>query len=146
MNKTARTIYLIRQLQLASGNALQERLQSVGLTASQYTAMSMLGHRGELSSAALARKLNITPQSMNEVIATLEQKKLVSREEAPDNRRVLLMRLTAAGRRQMDACEEVVDKLEEELLGCLNRKELIAIREAMLKILDHARTQAEADT
>ena len=83
---------------------------------------------------------------MNEVIATLEQKKLVSREEALDNRRVLLMRLTAAGRRQMDACDEIVDKLEEEFLGCLSRKELTAIREALLKILDNASAQAEADS
>ena len=43
MNKEARMFYLIRRVQLASSNALQERLQSVGLTASQYTAMSMLG-------------------------------------------------------------------------------------------------------
>jgi DNA-binding MarR family transcriptional regulator len=141
MNKEARTIYLIRQVQLASGNALQERMQSVGLTAGQYTAMSMLGHRGELSSAALARKLNITPQSMNEVIATLGQKKLVSREEALDNRRVLLVRLTVAGRRQLDACDEMVNKLEEEFLGCLSGKELTAIRVALLKLLDNARAQ-----
>jgi DNA-binding MarR family transcriptional regulator len=141
MNKEARTIYLIRQVQLASGNALQERMQSVGLTAGQYTAMSMLGHRGELSSAALARKLNITPQSMNEVIATLGQKKLVSREEALDNRRVLLVRLTVAGRRQLDACDGMVNKLEEEFLGCLSGKELTAIRVALLKLLDNARAQ-----
>jgi len=146
MNKEARTIYLIRRVQLDSSNALQERLQSVGLTSSQYTAISMLGHRGELSSAALARKLKITPQSMNEVIATLEEKKLVSREEALDNRRVLLVKLTAAGRRQLDACDEIVDKLEEEFLGCLSRKELTAIRETLLKILDNARTAAEADS
>jgi len=146
MNKEARTIYLIRQVQLASRNALHERLQSVGLTASLYTAMSMLGRRGEVSSAALARKLEITPQSMNEVIAALEQKKLVSRDEAPDNRRVLLVKLTAAGRRQLDACDEMVDVLEGEILGCLSRKELAAMREVLLKILDNARTPAEADS
>ena len=145
MNQEARTIYLIRKVQLASGNALHERLQSVGLTASQYTAMSMLGHRGEVSSAALARKLKITPQSMNEVIATLEQKKLVSREEALDNRRALLVRLTAGGRRQLDACDEIVDGVEKEFLGCLSRKELTAMREVLLKILDNARMQAEVD-
>ena len=49
-------------------------MKPYGLTTLQYTTLSVLGRRGELSNAQLARRAYMTPQSMSEVIDALEKK------------------------------------------------------------------------
>ena len=52
-------------------------MKPYGLTTLQYTTLSVLGRRGELSNAQLARRAYMTPQSMSEVHRR-------AREEGPD--------------------------------------------------------------
>ena len=52
-----------------------------------------------MSSATLARRFTISPQSMNETIATLEQKQLIVRTVAGEKRRTLHITLTPVGDR-----------------------------------------------
>ena len=53
----------------------------------QYMLLSLSRRGGEMSSADLARRFAITPQSMNEKIATLQRKRLIVRHVSSENRR-----------------------------------------------------------
>ena len=78
--------YVIARLERAVRVAIGERVGPYGLTTSQYTTLSVLGTRGGLSNAQLARRAYMTPQSMSEVIEALESKGLIERAPAPQSR------------------------------------------------------------
>src|SRR5260370_26734119 len=80
MPQHARLSYLVRKAELAAYQRLDQALRGFGLTPAQYTVLAILSRGGEsLSSAALARRLGVTPQSANEIVATLSMQYLVRR-------------------------------------------------------------------
>lgn len=114
-----RISYVIARLERAIRRAINERVSRYGLTVLQYTTLSVLGRRGELSNAQLARRAYMSPQAMSEVIEALEAKGLVKRRPHPHHRRVYPAVLTAKGRRVLEKCEHQVDEMENEMLGGL---------------------------
>ena len=102
-------------------------------------ALSMLGRRDGLSSAQLARRFDIEPQSMTGIIKSLEARRFISRREADSNRRILRIRLTNAGRNCLDACETIVDRAENDVFTKLDKSELTILRQLVLKVLETTR-------
>ena len=142
MTGAARTSYLLRQAQLRIYAAMVERLGALGLTPVQYTVLSLSSREGGLSSADLARRTQITPQSMNEVITALHRKGLIRRHEAPENRRILRVALTKEGNRLLPECERQMDRLEAEFFRCFGKSELTAFRNLLSVFLESQRIEA----
>lgn len=67
------------------------------------------------------------PQAMNEIIAGLLERELVTRRADPSHNRVLQTRLTASAERLVDACEAESRALEERMLPGIaaGRRELL---------------------
>jgi DNA-binding MarR family transcriptional regulator len=104
----------LHQLVFASVSELAARH---GLTALQFTTLSVLNRHGEpLSSSPLARRSFMTAQSMHEVIHRLEEDGLIERNPHPDHGRKLPASLTAKGRRVLAACEAAVADFEATML------------------------------
>lgn len=131
MTKSPRTIYLLRIVEIAIRSGMEQRLREFQLTDVQYTVLSILNARDGLSSAELSRRFRVTPQSMNEMITTLERKEMISRHEDPENRRILRLRLTPYGRSVFEKCDQRVDELEAELFGRLSREDLSRFRHVL---------------
>ena len=127
-----RISYVIARLERAIRQAINERVKPYGLTTLQYTTLSVLGHRGELSNAQLARRAYMTPQSMSEVIDALEKKGLIERNPHPNHRRVYPAALTAEGRRVLGECNEAVDELEREMLTELSPHQERSLRNGLV--------------
>jgi DNA-binding MarR family transcriptional regulator len=118
-----RLSYVIARLDRAIRRGIEERLAPHGLSVAQYTALSVLRNRPGLSNAQLARRTFVTPQSMNEVIASLEVAKLITRAVDRNHRRILRARLTARGNRLFERLDEEIGELEEEMLAGLSEAE-----------------------
>ena len=131
MARSPRTFYLLAQLNAAIRLRLERALRDFDLTVAQYTAMSRIRGREILSSAKLARAHHVSPQTMNELIGTLETRGLVVRREDPDNRRVLLVSLTDAGRDLLASCDRTVDGLEAEFFAALTPSGLSQLRQTV---------------
>jgi DNA-binding MarR family transcriptional regulator len=127
-----RLSYVVARLERAIRQAISVRVKPYGLTTLQYTTLSVLGHRGELSNAQLARRAYMTPQSMSEVIDALEKKGLIARNPHPNHRRVFPAALTAEGRRVLRACNQSVDELEQEMLADLTPHQQQSLRNGLL--------------
>lgn len=141
-----RTIYLVRQLQLATYAGLIERLGDLEVTPTQYMLLSLASRRGGLSSADLARRFRVTPQSMNETIVALERKELIIRTEDPEHRKILRIRLSAKGAKLLKRCDRRVDQYEQDLFATLNSAEHASLRVLLSKILSQfAQSAAPAD-
>ncbi|MFH9548845.1 MarR family winged helix-turn-helix transcriptional regulator [Streptomyces sp. NPDC017435] len=83
---------------------MDEALRPFGLTTFQYTALTVLQHRGELSSAQLARRSFVRPQTMHEIVRAMEERGLIEHAHAPGNRRIMEARLTREGEELLAAC------------------------------------------
>jgi DNA-binding MarR family transcriptional regulator len=128
-----RISYVVARLERAVRKSINARVSKYGLTTLQYTTLSVLGRRGELSNAQLARRAYMTPQSMSEVIEALEEKGLITRAPHPNHRRVYPAALTAEGRRVLAACDAEVDEFEQEMLAPLSPRERRALQSGLIK-------------
>jgi DNA-binding MarR family transcriptional regulator len=131
----ARTIYLIKRLEVAIRLMLERELRDLDLTPSQYTTLSMLAANGETSSSDLARRVLVTPQSMSEMIKALERKSLIKRQESEGNRKVLDIALSPAGRALLEKAEARVDALEATMFSAIAPDHLETMRDGLVTIL-----------
>jgi DNA-binding MarR family transcriptional regulator len=134
-----RTFYLVKRLETEAAHALDMALSDYDITSGQYLILSLVSREGGRSSAELARRAFVTPQSMNEVIAALETKGYIRRTENPDNRRILQVGLTREGRRLLAACDKTVDRAEAAFLSVLPPRKLAEFRATMERLLAAAR-------
>jgi DNA-binding MarR family transcriptional regulator len=120
-------MYLIKQVELAARSHMDELVKPAGITALQYTALTVLRRRDGLSSAQLARNSFVTAQSMADLITSLERRGLIVRRRNPDNRRTLLISLTDTGHKLLASMDEPMRELEERMvsgLTALQRRDL----------------------
>ncbi|HSS39381.1 MAG TPA: MarR family transcriptional regulator [Polyangia bacterium] len=127
--------YAIGRLHQLVFAAVSERVARHGLTALQFTTLSVLNRHGvPLSNSQLARRSFMTAQSMHEVIHRLEQDGLIARSPHPNHGRKLPATLTAKGHRVVVACEKAVAEFEKTMLKGLSR----ADRSGFLRMLKSA--------
>ena len=125
-------LYLVGRMDRVVRRAIGSVLKAQGLSVNQYTTLSVLARRSGLSNAQLARRSLVSPQSMNEVLLTLEERGLVRRQAHPDHGRILLARLTARGRSLLARCDAEVHEVEARMVSDLSEAEQAALRGALL--------------
>lgn len=137
-------LYTVKQVELVVRSHLDSMLKSAGVTALQYTALTVLRRRDGLTTAQLARNSFVTTQSMADMLAVLERRGLISRAPDPTDRRRVLLSLTGAGRGLLTEHDEVVSALEQRMLAKLSptqveqlRSSLNACREALTDVPPH---------
>jgi DNA-binding MarR family transcriptional regulator len=110
----ARVSYVIARLDRAIRRQIADMVAPHGLTATQYTALSVLRMGKGLSNAQLARRSYV----------------------APDHGRILRTELTAKGRRLLSRCDEALDRIETDMTRELSAEELQSF-EYMLRSCVH---------
>jgi DNA-binding MarR family transcriptional regulator len=111
---SALLLYLVKQVELAIRARLDDLFRPVGLTALQYTALTVLERHDNMSSAQLARNSFVTAQSMADMIAALEGRGL-----------------TADGRALLDRYRDEVQALEQGMIAGMTDAEVVAFRAAL---------------
>lgn len=122
------TTYLVKQAESAIRAHLDTVLRAHTLTTVQYTALTVLEHRADLSSAQLARRSFVKPQTMHELVIGLERQGLIERNPSPDQRHVLLIRLSTDGHKKLAECHADVDQIERRMLEDLSAAEVAMLR------------------
>jgi len=128
MSVSARAFFYVQQVEQLVRRRVDECLQPDGVTAGQYMVMNLIVHHEPVSSAELARRANMTAQSMGEFIKNLEAKQFVTRSPDPNNRRVIQVTLTPEGRQLLVRCEAKVDQAERHFFDCLSGEEVANLR------------------
>ncbi|MFF4759823.1 MarR family winged helix-turn-helix transcriptional regulator [Streptomyces sp. NPDC001292] len=124
-------LYLLKRAELVVRARLEELLKPAGITALQYTALTVLERQDGVSAAKLARDSFVTAQSMADMVHTLENRGLIRREPNPQNRRERLVLLTDMGRRLLAEYAEPAKKLEERLVTDLSAEEVDQFRDML---------------
>ena len=136
MTERARTIFLSKMLETEIRLELDSILRGLGYTTTQYTMMSIIENaRVPYSSAGLARRLRIAPQSANEIVASLDRNRLLLKKPDPGNGRALLLSLSAKGRSVLARLDSQIDEAEARLFSVLTEQELKLFRGQLRRIV-----------
>ena len=130
------TTYLVSQVHHPLRNFSDALLKPYGVTGIQFTVLSVVAHREKLSSADLSRRFYVTPQSIGQLLSTLEERK-----EDANNRRILRITLTPAGHEVVEAGTRELNRFEQEAFSSLSPKELKTLRGLLRTVIDDLRSR-----
>jgi DNA-binding MarR family transcriptional regulator len=130
-------LYITKQLELAIRARLDEMLRPIGMTALQYTALTVLERHPDVTSAQLARNSFVTSQSMADMVGALETRGLVERHRDPADRRRLVLALTADGRALLRRYRGKVRALEARMLAGFSDRQRAELRRVLVRCRDN---------
>ncbi len=123
-NKPTGVAYMIGRLDRSINNIFRKALAPIGLTAAQYTALSVFCSSGQLSSAKLAERTMVSPQAANALVKSMEHSGWIKRCPDPDHGRIIHISLTKEGEDLLDECNKVISKLERQILKDLSDQQI----------------------
>lgn len=94
-------------------------LSGLGLSATGFGVLFQLRSDPGVSSAELARRVIVTPQSIGPLLARLERDGLVDREPAGPPGTAIIRRITGIGRERLAEAGTLVQQLEDDLVAGL---------------------------
>jgi DNA-binding MarR family transcriptional regulator len=124
-------LYLMKQVELAVRAELDDLTRPVGLTALQYTALTVLEQHPDLTAAHLARHSFVTAQSAADMVTALLDRGFIERHRDPADRRRLVMALTPEGSRLLDRLRPEVAEIEARMLARLSPADARALRASL---------------
>jgi DNA-binding MarR family transcriptional regulator len=116
--------YMVGRLERALRRNIRQLLAPMGLTISQYTALSVFYGSGGLSNAKLAERTMVSPQAANELIKGMEKNGWIVRKPDPNHGRIIQINLTKDGIQLLFQCNKLVAEMERKMLRSLNKKEI----------------------
>ena len=111
-----------------------ERCREQGMDIPCVGILHLLEECGPTTQQQLGRSLRIDRTTMVKMLDMLEKNKLAVRKDHPDDRRVYIIEITAAGRRALGTMQVVADEMEKNLLAQFTAAERKTIRRALLTL------------
>jgi DNA-binding MarR family transcriptional regulator len=137
--------YLIGRLDHALTRRMLDVLAPLGLTVSQYTALSFLDGQEQLSNAQLAERTLISPQSANEMVKQMNEKGWIERAPDPFHGRVVRLGVTVAGKALLQQAHDAVARLELEMLASFTAAQRKAIHGNLRQVLHTLKASKAAE-
>jgi DNA-binding MarR family transcriptional regulator len=126
-------LYLIKQVELAVRQSLDDVVATADLTTLQYTALTVLERHPGITSAELARNSFVRAQTMAEMVTYLLGRGLVARERDESNRKQYLLTLTSEGQRVLTELFDPVADIETKLLDGFDGGQTEILRTNLLR-------------
>ena len=116
----ARPGFLLRRSHQISAAVFEDECREVGLTPAQLGVLTVLSAQPGLGQSSLARALGFDKVTVLRVLRGLENRGLVARTPAPDNKRNISASLTQAGERLLVEAQKPAEAAYERLLAPLD--------------------------
>ena len=132
--------YALKRAQHALRTSIDNQLQPLGLTTAQYNLLSAVAVEPGISNASLARMAFVTAQSMQGIVANMEQQGFIRRVPHPTHGRIRQSELTAKGTHRLERANMVLFGIEERMTNRLSQQEVEALRCALLRCAENMET------
>jgi DNA-binding MarR family transcriptional regulator len=128
---------LIGRVRVIALTSLDDEMQTFGITGMQFVIMKHLGDGAAETAADLSRQMHYDAGSMTRLLDRLEEKGWIRRERSKDDRRVVRLRVTSAGRdvlpRLLDSAARVLQRM---LIG-FNAAEVRDLRSLLNRMIEN---------
>ena len=121
----------IKQISEAFGR----RLQNSGITRIQWIALYYIKTNNRISQRELSNLMNVQDSSAGRLIDRLERDGLIERERDSNDRRVVYIKLSDVGDKLILDLIPLGIKFNEDLVSCIDEKELIIYEKVLEKML-----------
>jgi DNA-binding MarR family transcriptional regulator len=128
--------YLLRQANASVRLALDRALAKERMTYPLQSALTMIRAYEAVSAADLARLTMLTPQTINEIVRTLEKRGAVRKEPDPVNGRILRLIITDDGLALNRRCRALTAPIQAALKAKMRAGAEGAIRQWLVDIAD----------
>ena len=131
---TGPTVHAVFRLSRMHRTMAGHLLRDLGLAPGQELLLLQLWDRDRCSQTDLVERLGIDPSTVTKMLQRLERDGWVRREPSPDDGRVTLVTLTAAGRELQTAVTGIWRQLEHESVKTLTDQERAALLRLLRKV------------
>jgi MarR family 2-MHQ and catechol resistance regulon transcriptional repressor len=108
-----------------------ERLRKAGVSMTNLHVLRLLSEHGDMPMSRLADLLDVSLSNATGLVDRMEERALIERVRVPDDRRVVLARLTDGGRRTLEEAEDMRHQTFEDMLGRLDERQLARLLQAL---------------
>ncbi|HEU4572189.1 MAG TPA: MarR family transcriptional regulator [Candidatus Limnocylindrales bacterium] len=134
---------LVAEIIAVIGDALSEikcigseRMARTGLSMTHWHVLMLLARHGEMSMSRLAEAQQISLSNATGLVDRLVERGLVERVGVPDDRRVVLVRVSPQGERQLAEVDLLREELIRRVIGQLDAAQLKRLRTALHDVRD----------
>jgi DNA-binding MarR family transcriptional regulator len=117
------------------GNTMESRF---GLRTTHWRIMALLGSRGPASTRDLSRYLSSERSAISRATSELIARGYVLRIIDPQDRRLLMLQFSRAGKKLFERMSEVALQFEAALIRSVSRQELTVVDQVLKKLRDAA--------
>ena len=114
------------------------RSKALGISVNHWRIMSVIGFFGPLSASELGERTSLDPDKITRCIDTMVDRGYMVRKSDENDRRKVVLSLSAKGRRVHDRLELAASALEVEFLSVLTLHEQKALLAALDKLERHS--------
>jgi DNA-binding MarR family transcriptional regulator len=111
--------WLLSQAAKRSHQVLHQRLSSAGATAYEYRLLSAIHAATDATQAELGRLTSLDRRDVTVTMHALVDAGMATRRRSPDDARVLVVSLTAQGRRRYGQLDRLMQEVQDEVFGVL---------------------------
>lgn len=137
--------YLVNRLAQTVARELDRRMIGLGLTDAQWKPMFMLYQGGCSTAADLSRIACHDTGAVTRLLDRLEAKGLLRRVRSAEDRRVVKLELTDAGRKIAAEVPKIIADLANQVLAGFSHDEFVQFKDLLGRALANARAISEVD-
>jgi DNA-binding MarR family transcriptional regulator len=130
--------YLIKRVRLALGMAVDREMADFDISHDQWGILIMLSQGSGDTAAELSREMGSDTGSMTRMIDRLEAKGWVSRKRCAEDRRIVRLELTEAGKELADRLPQVMVRVLNRHLTGFSHEELDLFKHFLRRMLTNA--------
>jgi DNA-binding MarR family transcriptional regulator len=124
-------------------SALDRELERFGLSGMQFAVLKHLADGSARTAADLSRLMHHDTGAMTRLLDRLEEKGLVHRERCRDDRRVVFLRVAAAGRAQLPRLLAVGTRVLEAHLAGFSPAEVAALKDYLGRMIANGKAAGD---
>ncbi len=133
----ARPAVLLGRLGTAMKAESMERFEAAGFSVYHYGVLAVLDEGERETQATIADALAVDRSMLVGLLDQLEDRGMVERRRDPNDRRRQMVKLTAAGRRQLTEFRKMVEEIENDFLAALDEEERRTLHDLLLRVAAH---------
>jgi DNA-binding MarR family transcriptional regulator len=139
---TKRLLASIKTAELVTWQAKERALREIGVTVAQQAVLTILNDHDGLTSAEIARRAQVTPQTMTSTIGRMERHGLVRRAPHPLHGTLIEIHLTDTGRDLFRRADARLATLDQALACDLSAEELDTLKTLLARVTETVRDGA----
>jgi MarR family transcriptional regulator, lower aerobic nicotinate degradation pathway regulator len=140
----ARPGFLLRRAHQISAAVFEDECRELGLTPAQFGVLTVLKAHPGMGQSSLARALGFDKVTVLRVLRGLEQRGLVAREPAADNRRNMCVALTVDGAAVLAQAQRPAERAYRRLLAPLGKAQQVQLLELLQLVTGELEDDARA--